>query len=368
MIATVLLAHLIPIHCTCYLLPSLLLMLIVLIPGFQCLTQLLKTMPMQFDPAIMFSDQQKKTISIRNLSHNTIKYTKSLTIIESRFFESLVENETLSLLASFDNDPDNGNQPIRRFYLICRGLRRNATKEIINTAVLWFATKFFKKKSPLILESASDEAIATAMYQPNTAQTKLKDLFRCFSRQGIPYSLSKDFNGEGEIQAFFKKNMAIAAKHRPLEYGHKPMASQFDQDEDRKLRTLQMQPYLNYDDCLKSMVWKMGKAFGVRGSIEMCDLTFNKVTVGLMDGLRTVVLHPSEVEKNNALTLQNTERKYQGLQERTMIEDTCNPTCIVKLIHHYRDNLCSPEMVTSNQPFFRRRAPEKELKVCKLCV
>ena len=45
------------------------------------------------------------------------------------------------------------------------------------------------------------------------------------------------------------------------------------------------------------MVWKMGKAFGVRGSIEMCDLTFNKVTVGLMDGLRTVVLHPSEVEK-----------------------------------------------------------------------
>ena len=60
----------------------------------------------------------KQTNSIRNLSHNTIKYTKSLTIIESRFFESLVENETLSSLASFDNDPDNGNQPIRRFYLI----------------------------------------------------------------------------------------------------------------------------------------------------------------------------------------------------------------------------------------------------------
>jgi hypothetical protein len=88
----------------------------------------------------------RQTNSIRNLSHNTIKYTKSLTIIESRFFESLVENETLSSLASFDNDPENGNQPIRRFYLICRELRRNATKDIINTAVLWFATKFFKKK------------------------------------------------------------------------------------------------------------------------------------------------------------------------------------------------------------------------------
>ena len=93
--------------------------------------------------------------------------------------------------------------------------------------------------------------------------------------------------------------MAIAAKHRPLEYGHKPMASQFDQDEDRKLCALRMQPYLNYDDCLKYMVWKMGKAFGARGSIEMCDLTFNKVTAGFLDGLvRTVLLvYPSEVEK-----------------------------------------------------------------------
>ena len=164
----------------------------------------------------------------------------------------------------------------------------------------------------------------------------------------------------------FFKNMAIAAKHCPLEYGHKPMASQFDQDKDRKLRILRMQPYLNYDDCLNSMVWKIGKAFGVRGSIEMCDLTFNKVTVGFLDRLRTVVLHLSEVGKK-ALALQHTaERKYQGLQEHTMIKDTGNPTCIVKLLHHYRDNLCLPKMVTSNQPSFRRLAPEKELKV--LCI
>ena len=46
-----------------------------------------------------------------------------------------------------------------------------------------------------------------------------------------------------------------------------------------------------------------------------------------------------------------------------MIEDTCNPNCIVKLVHHYRDNICSPEMIASNEPFFRRRAPGKELKI-----
>ena len=113
-----------------------------------------------------------QTDVIRNLTHNTSRYTKALTIIESRFFETLVGNPTLGSLACMDQDPDNGNQPIHRFYLLCCGLQRNATKDIINTAVLWFATKFFKKKSHIILESASDEAIASAMYQPNTAKTK----------------------------------------------------------------------------------------------------------------------------------------------------------------------------------------------------
>ena len=112
--------------------------------------------------------------------HNTSRYTKALTIIESRFFETLVGNPTVGLLACMDQDPDNGNQPIRRFYLLCHGLRRNATKHIINTAVLWFATKFFKKKSPFILESASDKAIASAMYQPehrpNQAERSLPTL------------------------------------------------------------------------------------------------------------------------------------------------------------------------------------------------
>ena len=80
LIATVL-ELLIPIQGTCYLLPSLLLMLIVLIPGFQCLTQLLKTMPMQFDPAIKFSDQQNKQILLetcRITQSNTPSHLPSL--------------------------------------------------------------------------------------------------------------------------------------------------------------------------------------------------------------------------------------------------------------------------------------------------
>ena len=45
------------------------------------------------------------------------------------------------------------------------------------------------------------------------------------------------------------------------------------------------------------------------------------MTVGILNGLRTVVLHPSDAEKNNALTLQKTERsRYAILNKRTMIE------------------------------------------------
>ena len=47
-----------------------------------------------------------------------------------------------------------------------------------------------------------------------------------------------------------------------------------------------------------------GKCIWCKGSIEISELTFDKVTVGILNGLRTVVLHPSDAEKNNGLTLQ----------------------------------------------------------------
>ena len=62
-----------------------------------------------------------QTDVIRNLTHNTSRYTKALTIIESRFFETLVGNPTLGSLACMDQDPDKGNQPFCGFYLLCCG-------------------------------------------------------------------------------------------------------------------------------------------------------------------------------------------------------------------------------------------------------
>ena len=94
--------------------------------------------------------------------------------------------------------------------------------------------------------------------------------------------------------------MGIASKHHPLEYGHK---SYFDADKDAKPLLLLLLPFEDYKNCIKSIVWKLGNAFGVR-SIEISELTFDKVTVGILNGLHTVVLHPSDAEKNNGLTLQ----------------------------------------------------------------
>jgi hypothetical protein len=88
----------------------------------------------------------------------------------------------------------------------------NITQPKKSSAVHGFAAKFFKKISSLSPSCASDNAVARAMYQP--------------------YSLSKYFNCKGEFQAFFNSWQLL---HHSLEYGHKPMALQFDQDEDRKL-------------------------------------------------------------------------------------------------------------------------------------
>ena len=79
----------------------------------------------------------------------------------------------------------------------------------------------------------------------------------------------------------------------------------------------------------------------------MSELTFNKVTIGILNGLCTVVLHPSDTPKTLTL-LQNTEHRYDSLHKLMMIEDMCNPNCIVKLVHHYHDNLCSSKMIASN--------------------
>ena len=105
-------------------------------------------------------------LSVSALFKNLLKamyplqlWKNTLTIIEQILW-TLVENPMLGSLAIMDQDPKNGNQPIRRFYLLCHGLRHNSTKDIINTA-----TKYLKK-SLVILETSSDEAIVSSMDPP----------------------------------------------------------------------------------------------------------------------------------------------------------------------------------------------------------
>jgi hypothetical protein len=80
---------------TTQILPSLILVLELMsatvIPGIQSRLQLLKAMQMPFNQTMVFLDLLHKLML---------------------FFETLVENPTLGLLACMYQDPDNENQPI----------------------------------------------------------------------------------------------------------------------------------------------------------------------------------------------------------------------------------------------------------------
>ena len=128
-------------------------------------------------------------------------------------------NPSLASLGNFYTNPSNSIIPCRQFYLLCRGNRLPATKSIFNACILHFATRLFKKISNLVVldGAACDEDIASASdvsteHRPNVAKNTFP------SRLPTKYSIlpDKDFNGEGEIQDFSKRNIGIASKHRPF--------------------------------------------------------------------------------------------------------------------------------------------------------
>ena len=108
----------------------------------------------------------------------------------------------------------------------------------------------------------------------------------------LPY---KRFQWRGLDTGFIKE------EHRDhiqaLSIGVQALASHFDVDKYKRLLLLQLLLFEDYNDCIKSIVWKSGKAFGVRGSTEMSELTFNKVIINILNGLFNVVLNPSDAEK-----------------------------------------------------------------------
>ena len=297
------------------------------IPGFQSRLQLLKTMQMPFDPEMIFLDLLVHKLMLSGTWHTTqAGISRHLPSSKADSLKLLSKIQPWACLygsGSRQRKPANPSILSTMLWLM-----PYSTRDIINTAVPWFATKLFKKKSPVILETASDEAIPSAMYQLNTAQTRLKDIKASHtSCQRIPMAKVR-FKHLKKWQLLpITVHWNMVTSRSPWRHSLIKTKTGRYTHSGRKLTWIMM---------IASSPWNgkwAKRSESERGSIEMCDSTFNKVTVGLMDGLRTfIMLHPSEVKKNNALTLQHTERKYQGLQERTMIKDTGNPGCIVKLV------------------------------------
>ena len=87
---------------------------------------------------------------------------------------------------------------------------------------------------------------AEAQYQQNTVQTNLKTLFSRFSQRGICYKLGRDFNGRGQLQAYWKKVAEICTMYQ-RDYGRLPNKSTFDPDWYQKRSKAAYDPQNEFD-------------------------------------------------------------------------------------------------------------------------
>jgi len=240
------------------------------------------------------SDQ---TAAIRARNHNTGKHIKTLTLIEDWFLKALSSNDPT--LASLRNlDPDH---PTPTFHVVILFVvpQQSPTSHQVNCQ--WVCPQlchFFKKKSKLVRDDAAcDDDIMSMMYQLNTAQTLLKTPFRVFFHQSIHSILpDKRFHSSGWDALFIQVEHGDRIQASSIGGVH-AHAKHFDVDKDAKLLLLRLLRLEDYNDWIESIVWKLEKSFGCQGPIEMSEFTFGKVTVGILNGLRTMVLHSSDTEK-----------------------------------------------------------------------
>ena len=142
------------------------------------------------------------TKRMRQTTFNNSSYENSKTALAYRFMEALELNDGLKRLTELVKDPKNPNVLIERFYLECRGESEEHIQKVVNACLIqlsvclvkagWVGKKF---ETPL--------QFAEAQYQPNCVAKMLRTLFSHFKKKGVPYRLSKDFNGTGKFNFSF---------------------------------------------------------------------------------------------------------------------------------------------------------------------
>ena len=225
------------------------------------------------DTSLFTSEENTK--KIRSYMTQTKSHMSRCSKLEERFFKCLEQHPVTSPLARFTSDKDGSNRR-RVFYKEVAGEKDEKKERTLNLCLVVFAEKLRKDEKSVpkaLLDSArtEEEKQILRMYQPNSLGTMHRQLFAHFKRNGIEYCQADFKHGKsGSFYAYWKHKMAEAAKVID-NYGRAPKRSEFDEDEDYKLRNCANPPwnFNEYNDLLHLIVWQLLTQFMLRGAQEV---------------------------------------------------------------------------------------------------
>ena len=238
----------------------------------------------------------------------------------------------------------------RRFYVEVCGEKNPSKKEIINECLKLCARRWKRKDGNI--------------YELTTWNTMLKVLFSHFRQQNILYNFMTDFNGTGDFHSILTDDLKKGSKNIK-DYGTLKNQAKFDYDGDNKIRTAiknkVLNPFDNYEDLVRTVVYICGRYFALRGRKEIsllkwADFSFEKYEHGPDKGKNCVQLiienhttyqkykvGKSAVKNKNELTFKVRENP----------DDIIDPFKMIKLFRSF----CPPEQVRF---FCRVQTPKME--------
>lgn len=160
------------------------------------------------------------------------------------------------------------------------GMKDSYKYDVLNICLVAYRTSLEKnnvKKQELAKAKNENHKKAMKILQPSTISTYFKQLFSRFAQNGIQFTKSDYKNaGAGAFTAVMKDIMGNACEYVD-DYGRSPQRSDYDPEEDMKLRTRANPPWdlTNYEDLLDLTVWQILTYYMLRGSREVsCVLCF----------------------------------------------------------------------------------------------
>ena len=94
----------------------------------------------------LYSTNSSTTAMLRKISSNSVNYIRSCDIVVSKFFQILTSNPNISFLANQVQDPEVEDGRLEfTLILLTRGVKTQAKYDILNLALLFWATNLKKK-------------------------------------------------------------------------------------------------------------------------------------------------------------------------------------------------------------------------------